>query len=142
MNKIVVGLVMLAMTVTNPAIANTANDEQAVRKVIADYGDAWNKHDPDAILALFTDDADWSRARMDPAYGRSVDVQQLRVRRRPRHSTNDLPREEGQFFVRLLGIWDRSENLRTLDRWRAVDMSSSAGRAHDQAIRRLRLCHP
>jgi len=59
MNKIVVGLVMLAMTVTNPAIANTANDEQAVRKVIADYGDAWNKHDPDAILALFTDDADW-----------------------------------------------------------------------------------
>jgi uncharacterized protein (TIGR02246 family) len=59
MKKIVVGLVMLAMTVTNPAIANTADDEQAVRKVIADYGDAWNKHDPDAILALFTDDADW-----------------------------------------------------------------------------------
>jgi ketosteroid isomerase-like protein len=59
MKKIVVGLVMLAITVANPAIANTANDEQDVRKVIADYGDAWNKHDPDAILALFTDDADW-----------------------------------------------------------------------------------
>ena len=58
MKKIVVVLVMIAMTVTNPAIANTADDEQAVRKVIADYGDAWNKHDPDAILALFTDDAD------------------------------------------------------------------------------------
>ena len=40
-----------------PPAANT--DEQAVRKVIADYGDAWNKHDPDGILALFTDDADW-----------------------------------------------------------------------------------
>jgi hypothetical protein len=49
------------MTVTNPAIANNADDEQAVRKVIADYGDAWNKHDPDAILALFTDDADWAK---------------------------------------------------------------------------------
>jgi uncharacterized protein (TIGR02246 family) len=35
------------------------DDEQAVRKVIADFGDAWNKHDPDAILALFTDGADW-----------------------------------------------------------------------------------
>jgi hypothetical protein len=50
MKKMVVCLVMLAMTVTNPVIANTANDEQDVRKVIADYGDAWNKHDPDAAL--------------------------------------------------------------------------------------------
>src|SRR5580704_9331099 len=80
-----------------------------------------------------------SWARMDAARGRSVDVQQLRVRWRPSHSANELPREEGQFFVWLLGIWDRSENLRTPDRWRAVDMSSSAGRAHDPAIRRLLL---
>jgi hypothetical protein len=74
MKKIIVGLVMLAMTAPNPAIANTANDEQAVRKVIADYGDAWNKHDPNAILALFTDDADlvnvagsWWHGQVEPA---------------------------------------------------------------------------
>ncbi len=39
--------------------STVSNDEPAVRKVIADFGEAWNKHDPSAILALFTDDADW-----------------------------------------------------------------------------------
>jgi uncharacterized protein (TIGR02246 family) len=47
----------LALGQVPPSVVN--NDEQAVRKVIADFGNAWNKHDPAAILALFTDDADW-----------------------------------------------------------------------------------
>jgi uncharacterized protein (TIGR02246 family) len=59
MKKIVVGLVMLVMTITNPAMADTANDEQAVRKVLASFDEAFNRHDADAVAALFTDDAEF-----------------------------------------------------------------------------------
>jgi hypothetical protein len=47
------------MATTAVAAVDSVSDEQAVRMVVADYGDAWNRHDPNAILALFTDDADW-----------------------------------------------------------------------------------
>jgi uncharacterized protein (TIGR02246 family) len=59
MKKIAVGLVMLVMTITNSAIANSANDEQAVRKVLASFDEAFNRHDADAVAALFTDDAEF-----------------------------------------------------------------------------------
>jgi uncharacterized protein (TIGR02246 family) len=59
MKKIVVALVVLAMTVTNPAIAKAVNDEQAVRKVLASFDEAFNKHDADTVTALFTDDAEF-----------------------------------------------------------------------------------
>jgi uncharacterized protein (TIGR02246 family) len=59
MKKIAVGLVILIMTITNPAMANTANDEQAVRKVLASFDEAFNRHDADAVAALFTEDAEF-----------------------------------------------------------------------------------
>jgi uncharacterized protein (TIGR02246 family) len=59
MKKIVVGLVILVMTITNPTLANTANDEQAVRKVKASFDEAFNRHDADAVVALYTDDAEF-----------------------------------------------------------------------------------
>jgi uncharacterized protein (TIGR02246 family) len=59
MKKIAVGLVMLVMTITNSAIANTGDDEQAVRKVLASFDEAFNRHDADAVAALFTDDAEF-----------------------------------------------------------------------------------
>jgi len=59
MKKIAVGLVMLVMTVTNPAIANAASDEQAVRRVLASFDEAFNRHDADAVAALYTDDAEF-----------------------------------------------------------------------------------
>jgi hypothetical protein len=49
MKKVAVGLVILVMTITNPAMANTANDEQAVRKVLASFDEAFNRHDADAV---------------------------------------------------------------------------------------------
>jgi uncharacterized protein (TIGR02246 family) len=59
MKKISVGLVMLLMTITNSAIANTSNDEQAVRKVLGSFDEAFNRHDADAVAALYTDDAEF-----------------------------------------------------------------------------------
>ena len=52
MKKIAVGFVMLVMTITNPAIANTANDEQVVRKVLASFDEAFNRHDADAVAEI------------------------------------------------------------------------------------------
>jgi uncharacterized protein (TIGR02246 family) len=59
MRTFLVSLLGIVMAMTVAAAVDSASDEQSVRKVVADYGDAWNKHDPNAILSLFTDDADW-----------------------------------------------------------------------------------
>ena len=59
MKKIVFALVVLATTVTNSATAKKANDEQAVRKVLASFDEAFNRHDADAVAALYTDDAEF-----------------------------------------------------------------------------------
>ena len=59
MKKVAVGLAILVVTITNPAMANTANDEQAVRKAQASFDQAFNRHDADAVAALFTDDAEF-----------------------------------------------------------------------------------
>ena len=39
------------------AIAAQADDEQAIKLVEAGWQDAWNRHDMDALAALFTEDA-------------------------------------------------------------------------------------
>lgn len=59
MKRLFFSLLGIVMASTAAAAVDSASDEQAVRKVVADYADAWNRHDPNAILALFTDDADW-----------------------------------------------------------------------------------
>jgi uncharacterized protein (TIGR02246 family) len=59
MRTFLVSLLGIVMATTAAAAVDSVSDEQAVRKVVANYGDAWNRHDPNAILVLFTDDADW-----------------------------------------------------------------------------------
>ena len=59
MKKIVIGVVVLAMVVTTPVRAKTTDDEQAVRKVLASFDEAFNRHDADAVAALYTDDAEF-----------------------------------------------------------------------------------
>ena len=61
MKAIALGLtyVVLTTTFTNAAVANTASDEQAVRKVLASFDEAFNRHDADAASALFADDAEF-----------------------------------------------------------------------------------
>jgi uncharacterized protein (TIGR02246 family) len=59
MRTFLLSLLGIVMAMTNIASVGAASEEDSVRKVVADYEEAWNKHDADAILALFTDDADW-----------------------------------------------------------------------------------
>ena len=59
MKNIVIGLVVLAMVVTSPVIAKTTDDDQAVRNVLASFDEAFNRHDADAVAALYTDDAEF-----------------------------------------------------------------------------------
>jgi uncharacterized protein (TIGR02246 family) len=61
MKAIALGLTYVVLTTifTNAAVANTASDEQAVRKVLASFDEAFNRHDADAVSALFTDDAEF-----------------------------------------------------------------------------------
>jgi len=52
-------MMILVATLLLSAPAPPVNsEEEAVRRVIADFGEAWNRHDANAILALFTEDAD------------------------------------------------------------------------------------
>ena len=39
--------------------AGTSADESAVRKVLAEYADSWNRHDMQAFARIFTDDVDY-----------------------------------------------------------------------------------
>ena len=51
--------VVLTSTFTNAVVANSGSNEQAVRKVLASFDEAFNRHDADAVSALFTDDAEF-----------------------------------------------------------------------------------
>ena len=49
-----------------------AEDEAAIRHVVAAFADAWNRHDPVAVVADFADDPDhvsvrgrWQRSRRE-----------------------------------------------------------------------------
>jgi uncharacterized protein (TIGR02246 family) len=73
MRTIIISLVLLgtAVAVGQASPPAAGPDEAAVRKVIDDYGEAWNKHDPKAILAVFTDDADWINVAGSLWHGRA-----------------------------------------------------------------------
>ena len=59
MKKIIFALVVFTTTVTNSAIAKKANDEQAVRKVLASFDEAFSRREADAVATLYTDDAEF-----------------------------------------------------------------------------------
>jgi len=48
-----------------------ANDETAIRKVLADFVEAWNKHDAKAFSMVFAEDADFTNVRGASAHGRA-----------------------------------------------------------------------
>jgi len=49
-----------------------ANDEKAIRQLVADFVEAWNKHDAQAFAETFTEDADFTSVRGDSAHGRKA----------------------------------------------------------------------
>lgn len=50
--------------------AGTARDEEGIRKVLADFIEAWNKHDAKAFSIVFAEDADFTNVGGKSAHGR------------------------------------------------------------------------
>jgi uncharacterized protein (TIGR02246 family) len=50
--------------------AGSARDEQGIRKVLADFIEAWNKHDAKAFSMVFAEDADFTNVGGKSAHGR------------------------------------------------------------------------
>lgn len=50
----------------------SADDEKAIRTLVADFMGAWNKHDAHAFAQTFTEDADFTNVRGDSAHGRKA----------------------------------------------------------------------
>jgi uncharacterized protein (TIGR02246 family) len=48
----------------------TTQDEEAIRKVLSDFLDAWNKHDAKAFSMVFAEDADFTNVRGMSSHGR------------------------------------------------------------------------
>src|SRR5687767_1054574 len=48
-----------------------AKDEQEIRKVLADFVDAWNRHDAKAFSMVFAEDADFTNVRGTSATSRA-----------------------------------------------------------------------
>lgn len=48
-----------------------AKDEEGIRKVLADFLEAWNKHDAKAFSMVFAEDADFTNVRGMSAHGRT-----------------------------------------------------------------------
>jgi uncharacterized protein (TIGR02246 family) len=66
--SLIVSLLIATALAQTPA----ANDEQAIRKLVSDFVDAWNQHDAHAFAERFTEDADFTNVRGDSAHGRKA----------------------------------------------------------------------
>jgi uncharacterized protein (TIGR02246 family) len=53
------GLLSLAFTSVRAQQVDTAKENQAIRQLVKNYEDAWNKHDPKALAANYREDATW-----------------------------------------------------------------------------------
>src|SRR3712207_2607477 len=51
--------------------AGGVKDEEAIRKVLADFVEAWNKHDAKAFSLVFAEDADFTNVRGMSVHGRA-----------------------------------------------------------------------
>ncbi len=62
----------------------TARDEEGVRKLLADFIEAWNQHDAKAFSMVFAEDADFTNVGGNGAHGRA-DVEKFHA---PLFATN------------------------------------------------------
>jgi uncharacterized protein (TIGR02246 family) len=61
----------------------SAEDEEAIRKVLAGFVEAWNRHDAKAFSLVFAEDADFTNVRGISAHGR-IEVEKFHA---PRFAT-------------------------------------------------------
>jgi uncharacterized protein (TIGR02246 family) len=65
-------LIVLLLVATALTQTTSSHDEQAIRKLVTDFIDAWNQHDAHAFAQTFTEDADFTNVRGDSAHGRKA----------------------------------------------------------------------
>jgi uncharacterized protein (TIGR02246 family) len=80
-------LFLIALLLAGMASAQTpyASDEKAIRRLVADFMDAWNKHDAHAFAQTFAGDADFTNVRGVSAHGRKA-IGTFMLRGLPPHS--------------------------------------------------------
>jgi uncharacterized protein (TIGR02246 family) len=67
-----VALVVSGQTMNgNRADIGRERDEKSIRKVLADFVEAWNKHDATAFSLMFAEDADFTNVRGISVHGRT-----------------------------------------------------------------------
>lgn len=52
-------------------LTGNAKEEEGIRKVLADFREAWNKHDAKAFSTVFAEDADFTNVGGKSAHGRA-----------------------------------------------------------------------
>jgi len=67
-------LLLIASLLVGTALTQTSSvgDEQAIRRLVIDFMDAWNQHDAHAFAQTFSEDADFTNVRGDSAHGRKA----------------------------------------------------------------------
>ena len=68
LNLVAIGVLLLPTLLPSQA---TETDEPALRAVVDQFMDAWNRHDANAFAAVFSEDADFTNWRGTGASGRS-----------------------------------------------------------------------
>lgn len=66
-------IVMLGISITSKSQTNDtlpSKDEEAIKKVLTNFTDAWNKHDAIAFANIFAKDADFTNVAGKSAHGR------------------------------------------------------------------------
>jgi hypothetical protein len=55
---VIMMMALIAVGVYASEHANEAEEEQAIRTVLARFYDGWNAHDPDAMVSIYAEDID------------------------------------------------------------------------------------
>lgn len=88
----------------------SAKDEEGIRKVLADFVEAWNTHDAKAFSTVFAEDADFTNVRGMSAHGR-VEVEKFHS---PRFATTfkDTHQKMTKVKIRLI-----KADVAAVDEW-------------------------
>jgi uncharacterized protein (TIGR02246 family) len=138
------GVLCLIMT-QNTAAQNRADDESAVRDLVARYMDAREKRDGRALEALFTEDADqvttggeWRRGRQNLVRGAQASSERNPGARRiiveaVRFVDADVALADGRYEIDTRRNWTTVVLTRGADGWRIAAIRNLAPTAQPPA---------
>jgi uncharacterized protein (TIGR02246 family) len=135
-------LVMVAAYQGSPSLRSAEQDGAAIRAIVADYLHARERRDPDAIGALFTEDADqltssgeWRRGRDEIVRGTLASSQQTAGQRSITIETVRFPQPDTAIAdgrYQLAGLNEGTRNM-----WTSFVFVRSAGQWRIAAIRNM-----